>query len=53
MSKAGALKQELEVVREDTLEAVDDILTDEQLEEFKRMQEETKAEVRRRIREHR
>ena len=46
-------QRQLEVVREDTLEAVDDILTEEQLEEFKRMQEETGAKVTRRIREQR
>jgi hypothetical protein len=53
LSEGGALKQELDVVRKDTLSAVADILTEQQLEEFKRMQKETQAQVRRRIREHR
>ena len=48
--KARAMKKELEVVRADTLDAVDDILTDEQLDEFRRIQEERQAEVRERFR---
>jgi len=48
--KAMAMKQELDVVRADTLVAVEDILTDEQFDEFKRLQRERQAEMRERIR---
>jgi hypothetical protein len=48
--KAMAMKQELDVVRADTLAAVEDILTDEQFDEFKRLQRERQAEMRERIR---
>lgn len=47
---AMAMKKELDVVRADTLNAVDDILTDEQFDEFKRIQGERQAEMRKRIR---
>lgn len=49
--QARAMKRELDVVREETLNAVADILTDGQLEEFKRIQAERQAEMRERIRE--
>lgn len=47
---AMAMKKELDVVRADTLNAVDDILSDEQFDEFKRIQGERQAEMRKRIR---
>jgi hypothetical protein len=47
---ARAMKKELEEVRSATLASVDDILTPEQLEEFIRMQDERRDEVRSRIR---
>lgn len=47
---AMAMKKELDVVRADTLHAVDDILTDEQLDEFKRIQDERRAAMQKRIR---
>jgi len=50
LRQARAMRQELRAVRADTLDALDEILTDEQLDEFKRMQEERKAEMRERIR---
>jgi hypothetical protein len=51
-SQAMAMKLELDVVREDMLAAVEDILTDEQFDEFKRFQKENQAEMRKRIRKH-
>jgi F0F1-type ATP synthase membrane subunit b/b' len=48
--QARAMKQELEAVRAETLNELDGILNDEQLDEFKRMQEERKGEMRERIR---
>lgn len=47
---ALAMKKELDVIRTDTLHAVDDILTDEQFDEFKRIQDERRAEMQKRIR---
>lgn len=47
---AMAMKKELDVVRTDTLQAVDDILTDEQFDEFKRIQDERQAAMQKRIR---
>ena len=47
---AMAMKKELDAVRADTFNAVDDILTDEQFDEFKRMQRERQAEMRKRMR---
>lgn len=49
--KALAMKKELDAVRTDTLNAVDDILTDEQFDEFKRIQDERQAAMQKRIRE--
>jgi hypothetical protein len=43
------MRKELDVVQADTLDALGRILNDEQMEEFKRMQEERKAEMRERI----
>ena len=40
LRKALAMKKELNAIRTDTLRALDDVLTDEQLEEFKLMQAE-------------
>jgi len=48
--KAMAMKQELDVVRADTLAAVEGILTSKQFDEFKRLQRERQAEMRERIR---
>jgi hypothetical protein len=44
------MRQELETVRADTLDELEGILNDEQLDEFKRIQEERKAEMRERMR---
>ena len=48
--EARALKRDLNEVRDDTLEAVNDVLDAEQLEEFERIQAERSAEIRARIR---
>lgn len=48
--RARAMKQELDVVRADTLDALEGILNDEQLGEFKLIQQERQAEMRERIR---
>ena len=50
LRKALAMKKELNAVRADTLQALDGVLTDEQLEEFKLMQAERQSEMRERIR---
>jgi hypothetical protein len=46
---ALAMKKELDAIRTDTLHAVDDILTDKQLAEFKRIQNERRATMQKRI----
>ena len=48
--QARAMRKELEEVRADTQSALKPILNDEQLDEFQRMQEERRAEMRERIR---
>jgi hypothetical protein len=48
--KAMAMKRELDVVRADMLAAVEGILTNEQFDEFKRLQSERQSEMRTRIR---
>lgn len=48
--EAWAMKQELDAVRAETLVSVGDILSDKQLDAFKRMQEKRRAEMRERIR---
>jgi hypothetical protein len=45
-----AMNQEIEVVRSDTRAALEPILTDAQMAEFQRMQEERKAQIRERLR---
>jgi hypothetical protein len=50
MREARKLKKDLGKVREETLEQLDDILTDEQLDEFQEMQEEKRQEMKSRIR---
>ena len=50
LRQARAMRKELDVVQADTLNALAGILNDEQMDEFKRMQEERKAEMRERIR---
>jgi hypothetical protein len=45
-----AMNQEMEVVRSDTRAALEPILTDAQMAEFQRMQEERKAQMRERVR---
>ena len=50
LRQARAMRKELDVVQADTLEALAGILNDEQMDEFTRMQEERKAEMRERIR---
>jgi hypothetical protein len=50
MREARKLKKDLSKVREETLEQLDDILTDEQLDEFREMQEEKRQEMKSRIR---
>lgn len=51
--QAMAMRDELTAVRADTVGALEGILTREQLDEFKRMQEERQAEIRARMRENR
>jgi hypothetical protein len=48
--EAMTLRRELEAVRAETLEILDGILTEEQFEEFRQIQEERNAEMRERIR---
>ena len=50
LRKALAMKKELNAISTDTLQALDALLTDEQLQEFKRMQAELQSEMRERIR---
>jgi len=50
LRKALAMKKELDEVRADTLQGLDGVLTDEQLQEFKLMQAERQSEMRERIR---
>jgi Spy/CpxP family protein refolding chaperone len=50
MREARKLRQDLSKVRAETLEKLDGILTDEQLDEFKKMQEERRQEMKKRIR---
>ena len=45
-----SMNQEMEVVRSDTRAALDPILSDAQMAEFDRMQEERKAQMRERVR---
>jgi Spy/CpxP family protein refolding chaperone len=45
-----AMKQEMAVVRSDTRAALEPILSDAQMAEFQRMQEERKAQMRERVR---
>ena len=47
---AMALRRDLQAVREETLEILGGILTEEQLEEFRQIQEERSTEMRERIR---
>ena len=50
MRKARAMRKELDAVRTDTLDELELILSDEQLAEFERIQEERRTEMRERIR---
>ncbi len=50
MSQMMAMRDEMTAVRESTLEALDPILSDEQMEEFKLIQKERQAEMRKRMR---
>ncbi|MGD9263278.1 MAG: hypothetical protein PVG88_02950 [Methyloceanibacter sp.] len=50
VSKALAMKQELDAIRADTLKAAEDILTEEQFDEFKSLQNERQAQMRRHFR---
>ena len=50
MRDARKLRSELSKVRVDTLEKLDGILTNEQLDEFKKLQEERRQEMKKRIR---
>jgi hypothetical protein len=50
LRQARAMREEMDVVRTDTLNALEGILSEAQLVEFKRIQEERKAEMRKRIR---
>jgi hypothetical protein len=50
LRKALAMKKELDAVRTDTLRALDGVLTNEQLQEFKRIQAERQSEMRERMR---
>jgi hypothetical protein len=49
MREARKLRSEMQKVRNNTLEQLNDVLTDEQLDEFKKIQEERKQEMRERI----
>jgi hypothetical protein len=44
------MKQELDAIRADTLKAAEDILTEEQFDEFKSLQNERQAQMRRHFR---
>lgn len=48
--QARAMRSEMEAVRSDTLASLEGILSREQLDEFKSMQEEQRAEMRERMR---
>lgn len=48
--QARAMRSELQVVQADTIARLGGILSDEQLDEFKQMQEEQRAEMRARMR---
>jgi hypothetical protein len=50
MREALKLRDDLSKVRAETLKKLDDILTDEQLDEFKTLQEERRQEMKARIR---
>lgn len=50
MREARKLRSELGKVRTDTLEQLEDVLTDEQLEEFRKLQEEHRQAMQQRIR---
>ena len=50
MRDARAMKRDLEAVRAATEASVGDILTEKQVDEFKRMQEERKDQIRARVR---
>ena len=49
LKKARQLKQELEVVRFNTLAELDDVLTDQQLLEYQKIQAEHKEELKQRV----
>lgn len=53
MRNGRAMRQELDVVRSDMLAEVEGILTNEQFEAFKQIQEERRAEMRERVRSRR
>ena len=48
--KARAMGRDLEAVRADTNDALEDILTDEQMREYQSMQNERRNEMRKRMR---
>ena len=50
LRKMRAMRKEMNAVRENTLGELEQILSDEQLEEFKNIQEERQAEMRERMR---
>jgi hypothetical protein len=50
MREARKLRSDLAKIRAETVDQLDDILTDEQLDEFRKMQEETRQEIKKRIR---
>lgn len=49
--KMRAMRNEMNALRENTLGELEQVLSDEQLEDFKRIQEERQAEMRERMRE--
>jgi hypothetical protein len=49
LGAARSMRQELDAVREKTLSALESLLTETQHNEFKRMQEERRAEIRERV----
>ena len=50
---ARQLRRELDAVRADTVESLSEVLTPEQIEEYRKIQEESRQEMSRRLRENR
>ena len=50
LRKMRSMRKEMESVRKSTMDELEGVLSDEQLEEFERIQEERQAEMRERLR---